>query len=52
MLGGHFLVRSHVLSIGGVILLDLNMFRELHLKLNIRPRSPMVTGIFLVLENG
>ena len=52
MLGGHFSVRNHVLFAGGVILLDLNMFGEFHLKLNIGPRSPMATCIYLGLENG
>ena len=52
MVEGLFSLLSHMLSIRGVTLLDLNMFGELHPELNIRPRSPMVTGVFLGLQNG
>ena len=47
--GLFFSLLGHVLFIGGVILLDPNIFEELHLELNIGPRSTMVTGVFFGL---
>ena len=52
MSGTIFSVCNHVLSVGGVTLLDPGLFRELHHELNIRPCSPMATDIFLGLQNG
>ena len=52
MFEGLFSLLSHMLSIRGVTLLDPNMFGELHPELNIRPCSPMVTSVFLGLQNG
>ena len=43
---------DHVLSVGGVTLLDSHMFKELHLELNIGSGSPMAIGVFLGLQNG
>ena len=47
--GAFFLLLGHVLFVRRVTLLDLNMFRELHPELNIMPRSPLATGVFLAL---
>ena len=49
--GAFFLLLGHVLFVGRVTLLDLNMFRELHPELNIVPRSPMATSVFLPIQN-
>ena len=51
MFMGLFSLLGHVLSIGGVTLLDPNMFRELHLELNIGPRTPMASSVLLGLQN-
>ena len=52
--GGSFSMHSHnhVLSVGGVTLLDLDLYGELCLEISIRPSSPMASGIFLDLQNG
>ena len=43
---------SHVLSVGGVTLLDLDFYGELCPEISIRPSSPMAFGVFLGLQNG
>ena len=51
LVGGRFSVHSHMLSAGGVTLLDPSLYRELHPELNIGPCSPMATNVFLGLQN-
>ena len=41
-----------MLSVGGVTLLDLDLYGELHLELDIGPSSAMASGVFLGLQNG
>ena len=50
--GPLFLLCSHVLSFGKVTLLDPYFSGELSPKLDIGPSSPMVSGVFLGLQNG
>ena len=50
--GGVFSLRSHVLSVGGVTFLDPDLYGELCPELDIGPNSPMISGVFLGLQNG
>ena len=48
---GLFSELTHVLSVGLVTLLARVVFKELHPELNIGPRGPMATDVFLSLQN-
>ena len=50
--GGRFLLHSHMLSAGGVTLLDPDLSGELRLELNIGLHNPTASGVFLGLQNG
>ena len=50
--GGLFRFLDHVWSVGGMTLLGSGFFfGELPPELNIGPRGPMTTGVFLSLQN-
>ena len=49
--GGLFSLRSHVLSVGGVTFLDLDLYGALCPELDSGPNSPMTSDVFLGLQN-
>ena len=52
LLGAIFWCATMCCPLGkGVILLDLGLYGELRLELNIGPSSPAISGVFLGLQN-
>ena len=51
VLRGRFSVHSHVLSAGGITLLDPGFVWGVAPELDIKPYSPMTSDVFLSLQN-